>query len=45
MKAIDLDKKFIQNEVDIVEEFGTTKSKRINHEQKRVNVDFLNWMV
>ncbi len=45
MKAKDFDKKFDDNESDIVNELDLSKIKRPNQTQKRVNVDFPTWMI
>jgi len=45
MKAKTLDKKFDDNEEDILDAFDLSKTRRPNQEQKRVNVDFPTWMV
>ncbi|MDM8565883.1 CopG family transcriptional regulator [Candidatus Halobeggiatoa sp. HSG11] len=45
MKASELDKKFDDNEEDILQYFDTSKIKRINEEPKKVNIDFPVWMV
>ena len=45
MKASELDKKFDDNQEDILEFFDTSKIKMINEEPKRVNIDFPAWMV
>jgi len=45
MKASELDKKFDENQEDILEYFDTSKIKMINEESKRVNIDFPAWMV
>ena len=45
MKASELDKKFDENQEDILEHFDTSKIKMINEEPKRVNIDFPAWMV
>ena len=45
MKASELDKKFDDNQEDILEYFDTSKIKMINEEPKRVNIDFPVWMV
>lgn len=45
MKASELDKKFDENQEDILEYFDTSKIKMINEEPKRVNIDFPSWMV
>jgi hypothetical protein len=44
MKASEFDKRFDENE-DISDEVDWTKSRRINVEAKRVNVDFPSWVV
>lgn len=45
MKAKILDKKFDDNKEDILDAFDLSKARRLNQEQKRVNVDFPTWMV
>jgi len=45
MKASELDKKFDDNQEDILEHFDTSKIRMINEEPKRVNIDFPAWMV
>ncbi len=45
MKASDLDVRFDENKEDILNAFDSSKATRVNHEQKRVNVDFPIWMV
>ena len=45
MKASEIDKKFDDNQEDILEYFDTSKIKMINEESKRVNIDFPAWMV
>ena len=45
MKAEDFDKKFDDNEVDIIDDLDLSSAKRPNHTQKRVNVDFPTWVV
>jgi hypothetical protein len=45
MKALELDKKFDENQVDVLDYFDTSKIKMINEEPKRVNIDFPAWMV
>ncbi len=45
MKASELDKKFDDNQEDILEHFDTSKIRMINEEPKRVNIDFPSWMV
>ncbi len=45
MKASEIDKKFDDNQEDILEYFDTSKIRTINEEPKRVNIDFPSWMV
>ena len=45
MKASEIDKKFDDNQEDILEYFDTSKVRMINEEPKRVNIDFPSWMV
>jgi len=45
MKALEIDKRFDDNQEDILEYFDTSKIKMINEEPKRVNIDFPSWMV
>lgn len=45
MKAKSLDKKFDDNQSDIVDELDLSTVRRPNQAQKRVNVDFPTWMI
>ena len=45
MKADKLDKKFDDNQEDILEHFDLVTMKRPNQSQRRVNVDFPTWMI
>jgi hypothetical protein len=45
MKALELDKKFDDDQEDILDYFDASKIKMINEEPKRVNIDFPAWMV
>lgn len=45
MKAKSLDKKFDENQSDIVDALDLSTIKRPNQVQKRVNVDFPTWMI
>ena len=45
MKAKSLDKKFDDNQSDMIEELDVSSIKRPNQTQKRVNVDFPIWMI
>ena len=44
MKAKELDKKFDEGK-SVLEHLDLSKAKRLNQEQKRVNVDFPLWMI
>lgn len=44
MKAKDLDRRFDAGE-DITDALDLSKARRVNQEQKRVNVDFPVWMI
>jgi hypothetical protein len=45
MKAKSFDKKFDENEEDIVDDLDLSSARRVNQEQKRINVDFPAWVV
>jgi hypothetical protein len=45
MKAKALDKKFDENQTDVLDEFDLSSIRRPNQTQKRVNVDFPTWMI
>jgi hypothetical protein len=45
MKAEIFDKKFDDNKLDIINELDLSTAKRLNQEQKRVNVDFPTWVI
>ena len=45
MKAKDFDKKFNEDDEDIIDDLDLTSIKRPNQAQKRVNVDFPVWMI
>lgn len=45
MKAKEFDKKFDDDENDIVDHLDLSTAKRPNQMQKKVNVDFPTWMV
>jgi hypothetical protein len=44
MKAEELDNKFEEGK-RVLEDFDLSKARRPNQEQKRVNVDFPQWMI
>jgi len=45
MKAKDFDKKFEENQEDIFDDLDLSSARRVNQEQKRINVDFPAWVV
>ncbi|MFW8591846.1 type II toxin-antitoxin system BrnA family antitoxin [Glaciecola sp. 2405UD65-10] len=45
MKASDFDKKFDDNQEDIIDDLDLSTVRRPNQPLKRVNVDFPSWMV
>ena len=45
MKAKDFDKKFEEGQEDIVDDLDLSTVRRVNQEQKRINVDFPAWVV
>lgn len=45
MKAKEFDKKFDENKEDIIDDLKLSTMRRINQEQKRINVDFPAWVV
>ena len=45
MQAKDFDKKFDQNRHDIGNDLDLSTKRRVNHEQRRVNVDFPTWVI
>ena len=45
MKAKDFDKKFDDNEQDIIGDLDLSSAKRPNQKQKRINVDFPSWVI
>ena len=45
MKAKDFDKKFDEAQQDVVEDLDLSSARRVNQEQKRINVDFPAWVV
>ena len=45
MKAESFDKKFNDNKSDIIDDLDLSTAKRLNQEQKRVNVDFPTWVI
>ena len=45
MTVEEFDKKFDDNEEDIIQYFDVSKARRPNLESKRINIDFPAWMV
>lgn len=45
MKAEDFDRKFDEGKDDIVEDLDLSTARRVNQDQKRINVDFPAWVV
>jgi hypothetical protein len=45
MKAEKFDKKFDDNNSDIIDDLDLSSMKRLNQTQKRVNVDFPMWVI
>ena len=45
MKAKDFDKKFDDGQEDIIDDIDLSSIRRVNQEQKRINVDFPAWVV
>jgi hypothetical protein len=45
MNANEFDKKFDDNQSDIIDNLDLSTVKRLNQVQKRVNVDFPTWII
>jgi hypothetical protein len=45
MKAKDLDRKFNEDQEDIIDDLVLSSARRVNQEHKRINVDFPAWVV
>ena len=45
MKAEEFEKKFDETKEDLLEDLELSTARRVNLEQKRINVDFPNWIV
>lgn len=45
MKASDVDQKFDDGREDILQHFDLSSAKRINQKQKRINVNFPEWVI
>ena len=45
MNAEDFDKKFDADKENVVDDLDLSTARRVNQEQKRINVDFPSWVV
>lgn len=45
MKAKDFDRKFDEGKEDVIDDLDLSTARRVNQEQKRINVDFPSWVV
>ena len=45
MNAEEFDKKFDADKEDVVDDLDLSTARRVNQEQKRINVDFPSWVV
>ncbi|PVY77970.1 hypothetical protein C8D92_1022 [Tamilnaduibacter salinus] len=45
MNAEDFDEKFDADKQDVVDDLDLSTARRVNQEQKRINVDFPSWVV
>ncbi len=45
MNAEDFDKKFDDDQKDIVDDLDLSTKRRVNQEPRRINVDFPSWVV
>lgn len=45
MKTKDFDNKFHEGKEDIIDDLDLSSARRVNQEQKRINVDFPSWVV
>ena len=45
MKAKDFDRKFDAGRKDVAEDLDLSTARRVNQDQKRINVDFPAWVV
>mgnify|MGYP000662639169 CR=1 FL=1 len=45
MKAKDFDQKFDEGQEDVIDDLDLLSARRVNQEQKRINVDFPQWVV
>ena len=45
MNVEEFDKKFDDNQQDVIDDLDLSTARRVNQEQKRINVDFPSWVV
>lgn len=45
MKATDFDKKFDEGEEDIINDLDLARGRRVNQEQRRINIGIPSWVV
>lgn len=45
MKAKAFDKKFDDNQADIIDDLDLSTARRPNQQQRRINVDFPDWVI
>ena len=45
MNVEEFDKKFDSDQEDVVDDLDLTTTRRVNQEQRRINVDFPSWVV
>jgi hypothetical protein len=45
MKAKEFDEKFDRNSDDVVDDLELSTMRRLNQEQRRINVDFPSWVI
>lgn len=45
MNAEEFDEKFDSDKEDVVDDLDLSTARRVNQEQKRINVDFPSWVV
>ena len=45
MKANEFDKKFDENNVDIIDDLDLSSAKYLNQAEKRVSIDFPTWVI
>ncbi len=45
MKMSELDKKFDKGEEHIIEQFDLSRAERVNHQQRRIDLEMPIWMI